>query len=94
MRVYLDCYPCFVRQTLEAARMASDDEGQQRQLLGLVMQRLTQLPLDVTPPQVGQIICQPCFSDTDRQRAQVNSRLPRPLPPIRRHSRSVFERRA
>lgn len=56
MKVYLDCFPCFVRQALEAARMASNDERQHRVLLDLVMQRLTQLPLDVTPPQVGQII--------------------------------------
>lgn len=56
MKVYLDCFPCFVRQTLEAARMVSDDEREHRALLDLVMQRLLQLPLDITPPQVGQIV--------------------------------------
>ena len=26
MRAYLECIPCFIKQTLEAARMATDDE--------------------------------------------------------------------
>ena len=56
MKVYLDCFPCFVRQTLEAARMSTSDEALQRRILDEVMKRLVQLPLEVTPPQVGQII--------------------------------------
>jgi damage-control phosphatase, subfamily I len=56
MKVNLDCFPCFVRQALEAARMASDDEHQHRALLDHVMRQLTRLPLEVTPPQVGQLI--------------------------------------
>ena len=27
MRTYPDCIPCFVRQSLEAARLVSDDEN-------------------------------------------------------------------
>ena len=56
MKVYLDCFPCFVRQTLEAARMQTADEALQRRILDEVMKRLVRLPLEVTPPQVGQII--------------------------------------
>lgn len=56
MTISLDCYPCFVRQTLEAARMAVDDERVHRQILDAVMERLTRLPLGATPPQVGQAI--------------------------------------
>jgi len=56
MKVYLDCFPCFVRQTLEAARMSTEDEALQRRILDEVMKRLITLPLEVTPPQVGQII--------------------------------------
>ena len=26
MKVHLDCIPCFLKQSLEAARMATDDE--------------------------------------------------------------------
>jgi uncharacterized protein with ATP-grasp and redox domains len=28
MKTYLDCYPCFLRQALDAARMAGADERQ------------------------------------------------------------------
>jgi len=33
VQTYLDCYPCFVRQTLQAARMAGADEAQQRDIM-------------------------------------------------------------
>ena len=56
MNVYLDCFPCFLRQTLEAARMSTGNEAVQRQILDEVMKRLVRFPLDVTPPQVGRII--------------------------------------
>jgi len=36
--------------------MGTDDERAHRALLDRVMRRLVGLPLDVTPPQVGQII--------------------------------------
>lgn len=56
MKVYLDCFPCFVRQTLEAARMAVDDERVHRKILNAVMKQLVHLPMEVTPPQMGQVI--------------------------------------
>jgi len=33
MKTYLDCIPCFFRQGLEAARMATQDEEKQREVL-------------------------------------------------------------
>jgi len=56
MKVYLDCFPCFLRQALEAARMAGEDEGVHRETIHAVMKRLTDLSTNVTPPQVGQVV--------------------------------------
>lgn len=56
MKVYLDCFPCFLRQALEAARMAGNDERVHRKVLNAVMYRLMDLGLDVTPPKVGQAV--------------------------------------
>lgn len=33
MRTYLDCYPCFLRQALDAARLAGADGDQQKAIL-------------------------------------------------------------
>ncbi|RLC56276.1 MAG: hypothetical protein DRI80_16510 [Chloroflexota bacterium] len=53
MKTYLDCYPCFMRQALEAARMAGADEDQQRVVLNHVLDALKQLDLSSTPPEMG-----------------------------------------
>ncbi len=54
MRTYLDCYPCFVRQALEAARMAGADEPQQRGIVVRVLDLLRSAPLSASPPEIGQ----------------------------------------
>ena len=33
MEFFLDCLPCVLRQTLESARMATDDKGKHRQIM-------------------------------------------------------------
>lgn len=53
MRTYLDCLPCFLRQALEASRMATEDVRVQREVLDSVMERLPKLSLDVTPPEIA-----------------------------------------
>ncbi len=53
MKTYLDCYPCFLRQALEAARMAGADERQQRAVLGRVLDVLRRIELSSTPPEIG-----------------------------------------
>ena len=53
MRTYLDCYPCFMRQALEAARMAGADEQQQKAVLDRVVDSLKQTGLSSTPPEIG-----------------------------------------
>lgn len=52
MRTYLDCYPCFLRQALEAARTNGADEPRQRAVLDQVMRILETVDLDATPPEI------------------------------------------
>jgi len=53
MRTYLDCYPCFLRQTLEAGRIAGADEVQIHAMLGRVLDLLKHVDLASTPPEIG-----------------------------------------
>lgn len=53
MKTYLDCYPCFLRQALEAARMAGADERQQKAVLNRVLDVLGQIEPSSTPPEIG-----------------------------------------
>jgi hypothetical protein len=53
VRTYLDCYPCFLRQALEGARLAGADEQQQREILGRVLDVLKDAPLASVPPEIG-----------------------------------------
>ncbi len=56
MRTYLDCYPCFLRQALDAARYAGADEEQQRSILHHVLETLRSLDPASTPPEIGDAI--------------------------------------
>ena len=38
MRVYLDCVPCFLRQALEAVRLASQDLSIQEKAIRVILQ--------------------------------------------------------
>jgi damage-control phosphatase, subfamily I len=53
MRTYLDCYPCFLRQGLDAARRLGADEPQQKRLLDAVLDLLSRQWLRSSPPQIG-----------------------------------------
>lgn len=53
MKTYLDCYPCFLRQALDAARMAGAADGQQEAVLDLVLDLLGQIEPGCTPPEIG-----------------------------------------
>ena len=54
LKAYLDCIPCFLRQALEAARMATDDEDTHLRVLNSVAGVIPKLPLNVTPPEIAQ----------------------------------------
>ncbi len=53
MKAYLDCFPCFLRQTLDAARMATEDEVTQRRIIQTVASLIAELPSETTPIEVG-----------------------------------------
>lgn len=53
MRTYLDCYPCFLRQALDAARFAGADERGQKIVLDRVLDLLTRVAPACTPPEIG-----------------------------------------
>lgn len=52
MRVYLDCYPCCLRQALEAARIAGADERQQQAVIRRVLDELKRVDMRKTPPEI------------------------------------------
>ena len=53
MRTYLDCYPCFVRQALEAARFAGATTAQQREVMHQTLELMLALDPAATPPEIG-----------------------------------------
>ncbi|MCK4329135.1 DUF89 family protein [candidate division WOR-3 bacterium] len=53
MKTYLDCFPCFLRQTLQTARVATKDEVLIRKALDEVCHILTEISLDASPPEIG-----------------------------------------
>jgi uncharacterized protein with ATP-grasp and redox domains len=53
LRTYLDCYPCFLRQALDAARRAGADDTQQQAVLDRVLEALRQIKPSATPPEIG-----------------------------------------
>ncbi len=54
MKVHLDCIPCFLRQVLEAARLATDDRIVQEKVMRAVLAKLAEFPLNQSsPPEIG-----------------------------------------
>ncbi|MDZ7796777.1 MAG: ARMT1-like domain-containing protein [Candidatus Marinimicrobia bacterium] len=56
MKTFLDCIPCFVQQALRAGRTATDDEKEIKILLDRIGERIKDIPMDHTPPEMGLII--------------------------------------
>jgi uncharacterized protein with ATP-grasp and redox domains len=54
MRTYPDCIPCFVRQSLEAARLVSDDEDLHREILNRALLAAADWDHSKPPPGLGQ----------------------------------------
>ncbi|RZN70296.1 MAG: DUF89 family protein [Candidatus Methanolliviera hydrocarbonicum] len=53
MKLYLDCIPCFQRQALEAARMVTDDEEKQEEILRRAIKELLDLNWDRRPTEIA-----------------------------------------
>ncbi len=56
MRTYLDCIPCFLKQTLNTGRIATPDEAKIRKMLDVIGDQIKSFPTSATPPEMGQII--------------------------------------
>lgn len=53
MRTYLDCYPCFLRQALSAARWSGADEATQHAILVRTLDTLRGISAGQNPPEIG-----------------------------------------
>ncbi len=56
MRTYLDCIPCFLRQTLDAVRLVTNDEAIHERLLQEILRAASDLDPHQPPPAMGQRI--------------------------------------
>lgn len=56
MKAYLDCYPCFLTQTLKTARFVTSDEKTIRQILDEVGLALAGRSFDASPPVISQAV--------------------------------------
>lgn len=56
MRIYLDCFPCFLRQALDAARFATDDENVHETVVQHVLCLVSEMDIRQSPPVIGQQI--------------------------------------
>jgi uncharacterized protein with ATP-grasp and redox domains len=56
MRIYLDCISCFIRQALDAARLATDDEQIHKKVVREVLRLAVELDMSQSPPAIGQQI--------------------------------------
>ncbi|MBW1933072.1 MAG: DUF89 family protein [Deltaproteobacteria bacterium] len=56
MHIYLDCIPCFIRQSLDAARHATADENVHEQVVRGVLGLANNLDMSQSPPVIGQKI--------------------------------------
>jgi len=54
MRTYLDCFPCFVRQALDAARFATEDEEVHKKVVRDVLCLTAGMDMHQPPPVIGQ----------------------------------------
>ena len=56
MRTYIDCIPCFVRQTLDSVRLTTDDEQVHEQTLREILRLCSGIDLHQSPPAMAQKI--------------------------------------
>ncbi len=58
MKTYFDCIPCFLKQSLEAARMATDDVNVHSNVLKEVMNHLQTISFSNSPPEISREVHQ------------------------------------
>ena len=58
MRTYLECIPCFMQQAFRTASIATSDEKKIKEVLNVVGENIKSIPMENTPPEMGNIIYQ------------------------------------
>jgi uncharacterized protein with ATP-grasp and redox domains len=56
VKIYPDCIPCFIRQSLDAARLATEDVHIHEKVVRGVLSLANNLDMDQSPPVIGQKI--------------------------------------
>ena len=56
MRTYLECVPCFLRQSLDASRMVTDDPAVHERVVRGTLRLVAEMAFDRSPPWMGQQI--------------------------------------
>jgi uncharacterized protein with ATP-grasp and redox domains len=77
MRTFFDCYPCFLRQALNASRRVGADETQQYTVMQKTVSLFQEIKPTTTPPeiayQVHRIVRETVNSDDPYKKAKENS---------------------
>ena len=87
MKTYLDCIPCFMRQALGAARLATSDETVHETVLRGVLAVTSRMDLKKSPPEMAQFIHRRYMHARERITPEIHRQLIRLLV-IQRHSYS------
>ena len=58
MKTHLECIPCFIKQSLESARMTTDDEEIQTKVIKEVMKHLQNISYENSPPELSREVHQ------------------------------------
>jgi damage-control phosphatase, subfamily I len=53
LKIFLDCYPCFLQQALRAARLSKANDSQQNFILQQTLTLLQNMQPGATPPEIG-----------------------------------------
>lgn len=56
MKIYLRCVPCFARQAVEAAEMATEEPALREKIVREVLKVSSTIPFNKTPPHIGMYI--------------------------------------
>ena len=56
MQATFECVPCFVRQSVAAARIVTDDVALQERIIRETLHRLSQVDFGVTPLELGHVV--------------------------------------
>jgi len=53
MKMYIECIPCYARQTIEAAVMVTDDPVLREKIIRAALRKASEVPFDKTPTHMG-----------------------------------------